>query len=150
MAIYAFPKDFRSHVGSCAAEGVDIIVVFSAKSQIAYLGHISIIFSASIAEQEYIFGLDVAVDQIPLVDMAESFEHAADDIGALLELKNGVVFLALYGVDIAAVAVLHEYEYPSLVCIVCGLPSKVRVSLTMLGWSSSLMLWISCSMYLTR
>lgn len=82
--------------------------------------------------------------------MAESLEYAADDVHALFELKNGVVFLALCGVDIAAVAVLHEYEYPSLIYLVCGLPSKVRVSLTMLGWSSSLMLWISCSMYLTR
>ena len=55
------------------------------------------------------------MDQIPLVDVAESFEDAADDVHALLELKNGVVFLALRGVDIATVAVLHEYEDPSLI-----------------------------------
>lgn len=73
------------------------------------------------------------MDQISLVDVAESLQDAADNEDTLLELKNGVVFLALCGVDIAAVAVLHEYEYPSLIYLVCGLPSKVRVSLTMLG-----------------
>lgn len=51
MAVNALPEDFWSHVGSGAAEGVDIIIIFSAKSQIAYLGHISIILLASIAEQ---------------------------------------------------------------------------------------------------
>lgn len=49
------------------------------------------------------------------MDMTESFEDAADDVHALLELENSVVFLALRGVDVAAVAVLHEYEDPSLI-----------------------------------
>ena len=50
MAINALPEDFWSHVGSGATEGVDIIIVFPAKSQITYLGHISIILPRSVAE----------------------------------------------------------------------------------------------------
>lgn len=51
VAVNALPEDFWRHVGSGAAEGVDIIIIFPAKTQIAYLGHIPIILPASIAEQ---------------------------------------------------------------------------------------------------
>lgn len=51
VAVHALPENLWGHVGSGAAEGVDIIIIFPAKAQIAYLGHIPIIFPRSVAEQ---------------------------------------------------------------------------------------------------
>jgi hypothetical protein len=73
MAVNALPENFRSHVGGGAAEGVDVIVVFPAETQVAYLGDIAIGFLfLRVSEKENVFGLDISVDEILVVDMMQS------------------------------------------------------------------------------
>jgi hypothetical protein len=117
MAVYAFPKNFRRHVGRSSAEGIDVIVIFSAETQVAYLGDIAVGFLFFIvAQQKDVLGLDIAVDEVLAVDMMQSLQNTPDNINALIELKNAIFPLGLSGVYIALVAVLHDYKYPSLVC----------------------------------
>lgn len=61
-----------------------------------------------------------------------------------------MIALSLNGIDIAFIAKLHHDENPTVICMKKVVPSKVRERRTMLGWSRSLILCISCSMYFTK
>ena len=84
------------------------------------------------------------------MDVSQSLQDASHDMRAFRKAENSTLFLPLSWVDVSAFTVLHDNKDPSLIFISYHKPSKVRVNLTILLWSGSLMLWISCSMYLTK
>lgn len=91
IRIDSLSKYFRSHVGGSSTEGGHIIIVFSAKSQITNLCHISIgLFLFCICQHQYIFGLDIPVQEIFSMHMLKSIKHTLYDIQAFVKLKNSV------------------------------------------------------------
>jgi len=58
-------EDLRRHVGSGAAESIDILIIFATKSQITNFNQIAVGFHfGCITNQQDVFGFYVSVDEI--------------------------------------------------------------------------------------
>ena len=65
VAVYAFAEDFGCHIGGGSAKGVYIVVILPAEAQVAYLGDIAVgLILFGVSEEEYVFSLDVPVDEV--------------------------------------------------------------------------------------
>jgi hypothetical protein len=140
-------QDLRRHVDLRAAVGDGGLLVADGAGQpeVADLAQVAVAAPAvaGLADED-VLELDVAVDDVVLVDVLQPVQDLQADQRGLFHPKHFPRLPGLQVVQVALVAVLHDKEVPVSLCVGGGVPSKVLSNLTILGWSSMAMVLISC------
>ena len=96
--------------------------------------------------EEYVFALEVPVNDVPLMNRLDALHNLMDDSKGLAESKHSLGQLGLVLVKIAHVAVLHDDEMVATIWIKIWKPEKEFSSFTILGWDKLHMVLVSWEM----